>query len=212
MDRRTHSKSAFTLIEIMAATAILLIIVLVMGAVFHQSSIAWDGGMRKAEGAMNARAALGFLARELSTAVVFPASDPGVLQGGNVQSVSGGGVISFFTLTHDSDADSNRRAVQLVTYEKVDDQLVRHAQECSGAGLNYGEYGKLAAVDPTKSVSIITNLSHMSFTSSGATGDRLPAWVNIKMIVNRSDDVSGVGAYSYGPDRQDGTEDDIRAF
>lgn len=72
-DRRTDGPkpppSGFSLIEVMVATTVLAILVLMLGGVFQQASSSWDAGFVRAEGGMAVRAVVGALARDLSTAV-----------------------------------------------------------------------------------------------------------------------------------------------
>lgn len=62
-------RGGFSLIEVMVATAILMVIVLMIGGVFRQSSSAWDVGYARAEGGMIVRGVIGSIQRELSRAV-----------------------------------------------------------------------------------------------------------------------------------------------
>ena len=52
--RRRRAAAAFTLIELMVATGILAILVLMVGGLFSQASSVWDAGYVRAEGGMNA--------------------------------------------------------------------------------------------------------------------------------------------------------------
>ncbi len=61
--------SGFSLIEVMVATAILMVVVLMIGAVFRQASSSWDSGYARAEGGMIVRGVIGSIERELSGAV-----------------------------------------------------------------------------------------------------------------------------------------------
>ena len=59
----------FSLLEILVAMSILVIIIMMMSGVFHQSRIAWDTGLRKARMNMGGRAVVDFMSRELSQAI-----------------------------------------------------------------------------------------------------------------------------------------------
>ncbi len=61
--------AAFTLIEVLVATAGMAIIVLMLGGVFNQASSSWDSGYARAEEGMAVRAVIGSLTRDLATAV-----------------------------------------------------------------------------------------------------------------------------------------------
>ena len=61
--------SGFSLIEVMVATAIFLVLVTMIGAVFRQASSSWESGTASAEGGSIIRGVIGTIQRELSTAV-----------------------------------------------------------------------------------------------------------------------------------------------
>ena len=67
--RQQYGAAGFSLIEVMVATAVLLVVVLMLGSVFRQASSAWDSGYARAEGGMVVRGVLGSIHRELSHAV-----------------------------------------------------------------------------------------------------------------------------------------------
>lgn len=64
-----RGKGGFSLIEVMVATAVLMVIVLMIGSVFRQASSSWDSGYARAEGGMIVRGVIGSIERELSRAV-----------------------------------------------------------------------------------------------------------------------------------------------
>ena len=66
---RVRARAAFSLIEVMVATAILMVVVLMIGQLFTQASRSWDSGYARAEGGMVVRSVAGTLARDLETAV-----------------------------------------------------------------------------------------------------------------------------------------------
>ena len=65
----TIPQFGFSLIEVMVATLILMILVLMTGAVFRAGASAWDTGYAKAEGGAIVRTVAGAIQRELSKAV-----------------------------------------------------------------------------------------------------------------------------------------------
>ncbi len=77
------NKQGFTLIEVMVATAVLLIMVVMIGTLFTQSSAAWDTGYARAEGGMIVRGVVGAISRDLNTLIdgrpfdgVWTSADP----------------------------------------------------------------------------------------------------------------------------------------
>lgn len=200
------TKSGFTLVEILVATAILVIIVLIISTVFHQSSLAWDAGTRKAEGGMTARAVLGFMAREMSAAV----ADTNILT--ESLTIEGLGEsrneIIFITLAEEP--DSGKHIARRITYDLDSENVIW--RECAEPD-PWGVYGEWEP-NPTR-LMLITNVCNLRFYAAG--GGRgyqgsLPEYVRIVMGVYRSDDVSGVGALSSGPNRTFGDSDDIESW
>ncbi len=196
--RKTDEKG-FTLIEVLVATFILVVMVLILSKVYHQASVAWSAGFRRADGNMTGRSAVGFMARELMNAV----ADEEYLD--DMDMKNGEPVITFISLTGEN--SSSERVARKITYEKNGDELIRReAKPAPGA---YGTWGT------EESWTLVTNVASLYFyTSDGLTHDygALPEWVRMRLTINRSDDVSGVGAASAGPDRAFGTEDDIGSW
>lgn len=60
----------FTLIEVMAAVAVLAILVVFMGRVFSESSKVWKLGGKRVESNNSGRAAIDFIASEISSAII----------------------------------------------------------------------------------------------------------------------------------------------
>ena len=68
--RQPHSHSGFTLVELLASIAILALVGALLFAVFNQATKAWLQGESRVETFTQARAALDFMAREISQAIV----------------------------------------------------------------------------------------------------------------------------------------------
>ena len=108
--------AAFTLIELMVATGILTILVLMVGGLFSQASSVWDAGYVRAEGGMVARAIVGTIQRDLQMAVDGRAFD-GLGFSSPVKS-SGSGSIEMVTLSPVERAKRAKgdRGLRLVKY------------------------------------------------------------------------------------------------
>ena len=68
----THStsrRSGFSLVEVLAAMAVLSVIVLIVARLFADSSNAWDAGTRRMDNNLIGRSALEFIAREMSQSI-----------------------------------------------------------------------------------------------------------------------------------------------
>ncbi|MCX7008410.1 MAG: type II secretion system protein [Kiritimatiellaeota bacterium] len=83
MMHRTKSRAAFTLVELLAAMAVLAIMMLMFANIFSSSGKAWTSGTRRAEQNMNGRAVLEYMSKEIGQAIVntngivFQAVNPG---------------------------------------------------------------------------------------------------------------------------------------
>ena len=61
--------AGFTLVELVVATAILIILTFMTGSLFRQATSAWDTGRVRGEGGMVARAILGAVSRDMASAI-----------------------------------------------------------------------------------------------------------------------------------------------
>ena len=198
--RRNRRDEGFTLIEVLVATTILVILVLVMSSVFHQSSVAWDGGMRKAEGNMTGRAILGFMSREMSEAVV-DASHTNLFKM-EIHPDSA----TFVTLRGTNDMATPRgRIAEEIEYTLVGQKVKRTRTNEKDPYWHSGSSDMAWLGSRVKSLKFTTSDGQTTYTNMP------PAWVHIQLSVERSADVSGLTAWSYGPDGADGTADDIKS-
>ena len=204
MKRRRHKSAAFTMIELLVAMTILAIVILGMAQVFHQSSVAWDSGLRNSRGNMTARAVLLFMAGELREAAAY---------GGDPQPKLTAGLTPpsnlYFTKLSIVEDGGVHRAAHRITYKLENDSIVRVVQKINPSGPD--EYGLLEA--GTTSV-LATNVNALVFTPppDDDFGPALPAWIQVRVGIPRRADVSGLGVTSFGRDGQPGTEDDIQTY
>ena len=110
--------TGFTLIEVMVATSILLVIVLMIGSIFRQASSFWDTGYARAEGGMVVRSVVGALGRDLATAVDGRRFEPN--WDGPVRGIQPGGSSSSFSFycykPPTGKGDSYQREIHRITY------------------------------------------------------------------------------------------------
>lgn len=69
-DQGQTKRSAFTIIELLVAMAILLVIVAIVAQIFQQANVAWETGMRSVEVTMKGRSVADLIAQDLSQAIV----------------------------------------------------------------------------------------------------------------------------------------------
>lgn len=124
--RRRALQAGFTLIEILAAVAILGLMALFLGRIFSESSRIWKLGSKRVESNGSGRAAIEFIARELNGAIVDDKlefelrSDADSVQFGSVTDVNRSDRLTFATATHAPMLNSNRnyqaRQVRMTTF------------------------------------------------------------------------------------------------
>ena len=188
------TRSGFTLIELLAAVAVLMIIGLILANVFHQSTIAWEAGLRRVEMSAEGRAALDLMSREISQAVA--SDDLKVLKNGDDE-------LAFYTSADST--DDNPRDLRLIQYngnlrkEWALDETQPYP----------------AFINPPFSDPIIGNVGSFDLKFEYPTGyttpnAELPAWVDIQLELSVDNQASlGVTVRSIGRDDTDGTADDI---
>ncbi len=115
---RRSRRSGFTLIEILVATTILLVIVILASLVFQQTTGAYQTGERKVNAQVALRNVVGAMTRDLALAV-----DSGGY--GSVRNNFGGGSMSFVALTgepgkdakgEETEASREYRTARFITY------------------------------------------------------------------------------------------------
>lgn len=190
-------KRGFTLLEIMIAMAILMLIVLMMGNLFHHSTYAWNTAIRKTELTMEGRSALNFMVYELGAAVADPVLSNGMF--------SSGANVSFYTR---GTPDSTNREVRHVTYYQSGDTVMRHVDFLTeGAG-----YPVFAASPMTDAI-LVTNVDSFAFTVTGGPyRATMPEWLDIKLVLKKSAEYRVFGVRSSGPDQVSGNGDDIKSW
>ncbi|OGV69109.1 MAG: hypothetical protein A2283_04375 [Lentisphaerae bacterium RIFOXYA12_FULL_48_11] len=204
------SNNGFSLIEILVATVILIIIVMMMSTIFHQSSIAWDAGTRKAQGNMLGRSMLGIISRELMSTVI----ETNVWDVADTD-IKNGSAITFVMLT--PAAGTNERALVKVNYTRSGNNLTRTCWKKNASGSIIGGVPSMLTTNVANdsggpSFSVIVPDDYTPGTGV------LPEFVMISLKISKSADVSTVGARSLGPngkrDNDENSEDydDIRSF
>ena len=193
------TRSGFTLIELLAAVAVLMIIGLILANVFHQSTIAWESGLRRVEMSAEGRAALDLMAHEISQAV----GDPTLPCTFNPNMPK---LIQFYT---SDDSTGGGRALRRVTYEiSGSGSLLRRGEEPLDPAAGYPAFSG-SSVD-TVVENVAYSSSSFSYPSGYVFSGTPPAWVDVELQLSVDSEASlGVTAWSIGRDDTDGTDDDI---
>ena len=220
------ARAGFSLIEVMVATLILLIIVLMIGSIFSQGTSAWDTGYARAEGGMIVRGVVGSIQRELSMAVdgrLFPgawtASDPVDVHSSRV---------TFICFKESAIEGSTLvREPWLIAYEWGGREMTRSAKplkvNASGVWSTGSEVSSTIYSednqDDKKSIysadfkfDAVDNFDgvrpHESTAFEGDIYWNIP-YVTIKVELVRTSSFSGLEVRSWGPDGKADTDDDV---
>lgn len=200
--------AAFSLIEVMVATTVLAILVLMLGGMFQQASSSWDAGFVRAEGGMAVRAVVGSLARDLSTAVDgrrFGLDAPVEVEPNRI------------TMARLRDgAPAGGRDIQIVEYSTGQGQVSREikkgkAPNEEGSSVIYsqaenaGSYGALFTFSPGPDADYGRSYEDSEFGSVKWT---VPS-VKVRCTLTRTGVFSGLSVRSWGPDGLADTQDDI---
>lgn len=219
----TLSRGGFSLIEILVAMSILVVIVLIVGGLFQQTSLAWTLGMQRATEQSNVRAVAGALGRDLASMVdpgnltIYPSKSggdqAGALKAGKLKeavSVSEG-ELAFWALRAPDlfakEDDSVTRELIFIKYS-VGNEVTRTVsaygtsdslEEISNAKFNLGDNGSISFHEIKE--------GYADFASPyGET-----AGVRIEVTPTKPSTITGYEIYvgSCGPDGIKGNEDDI---
>jgi len=227
------------MIEVMVAATILVVIVMMLGMLFQQTSIAWRTGLMRSDGYMQLRALIGAIQRDAS-AMIDANQIPKDLRGKGDQSF-GETEIRFYTLSSDLPAKSdnspvNFRALNFVEYKeyKIEGlRTMRRTQyrlqsdgswedEDAGTPLDILDFlsdstNPNSEDDPQVSVSGF-NVTFRDGNDTDIDGktvsgnNRFPLFITVEAKVTQRGRLYDVGAESWGRDKTPDTKDDIRTW
>lgn len=210
IDRAFKDRSAFTLIEVLVSTTILLVIVILVSMVFQGSNTAFQSGSRKIASQNLARNIIGMISHDLSMAVEDDTGlDFGIPNANNFNCKK----ITFKALTGTpkdsvsgtSSSSRTSRELQTITYEFRGNVVWRSVD-----GVNTCLNASTDGLDENG-----CGFRSLYFNDSGgmlANANRysLPDCVEIRVSIDSQKDISFVSAWSYGKDGLPDTQDDIR--
>jgi len=182
------SNSGFSMIEVLVAATILIVIVMMLGMIFQQTSQAWRTGRHRADTYQQLRALFGAIQRDASAAVDEKSLPKAVatLGGQNFSESS----LSFYTLTGTSEKNKPLRSITHVSYSGVTRTISHFDSEMSpqtqsGPVVEQNESG--------------VTLGSLEFK---AVGTPFPDYVTIKVELKKGSRMVNydVGAASSGPD------------
>jgi type II secretory pathway component PulJ len=206
---KSVSNKGFSLIEVMVATTILMIIVIMVGNIFRHSSSAWETGYSTAEGASGVRSVLGTVQRELAQAI------DGRKCGSNWKHPVdvNGSKITFYRYSEPIKKGSKDKELQKIEYTFERNNVTRSVD-----GKSVRLFSKQASVGGNSEVDVDFDIGYIEILESdlnlnseveGKAWTRPSVWVRAR--ITRTSSFAGMEARSYGPDGVRNTEDDIIA-
>lgn len=209
-EKKQHG--GFSMIEVLVASTILTVIVMMLGMIFQSTGLAWRTGVQRADSFMQVRGFLGAIQRDLSAAIDSRDLPPTLTSGRQQQFSSS--TLSFFTLSGKgfNNAGNPYRALTHITYDTAGNRT--EARLRAGGGWDTTTYNVMTSAErqlnPNKpSISI---QGFQPVYEAGASSPALPLYVNIKARVISSGYTLEIGAASAGPDMTWGTKDDIATW
>jgi len=217
--RRTfRSAAGFSMIEVLVAATILIVIVMMLGMLFQQTSLAWRTGTRRADSFMQVRSAVGAIQRDAAAAVdarFLPqnyATEP--------QKFSSFPLL-FYTLTGavEVDKDDNttyNRSLKKITYDSAGNRTETTLQGSGSWGTpkrsNVLTFAERQSSKNRPSVSLQNLVADYGKGPDGLDSDGLPLFLTFLSRVTSAGYSLDIGAWSYGPDRKPNTKDDIKTW
>ena len=210
--RERRGRGGFTLIEILVATSILLIIVLMMSMIFQQSSGAYQSGTNRVNEQKVLRNILGMISRDMTLAVDsrnYPGYD---------NKFDSDDMAAFVALTGTPDA-GGRRTPQWIEFSYSEGKVTRTCTdlEWDEAGMVWKPLNPLHDTPPAKTESILNpeqDLAEFYFEITWPDDDgteMLPLRVDVFASLSHEGKYSFARGRSAGRDREFGTDDDIIA-
>jgi len=213
-----RSAAGFSMVEVLVASTILVVIVMMLGMLFQQTSLAWRTGTRRAESFMQVRSGVGAIQRDAAAAV-----DARFLPSQYVtekQNFSGGSLL-FYTLTGGVELRSAgtplyNRSLKKVTYDTAGNRTETTLKGSGGWGTpkrsNVLTFAERQSSRNRPSVSLTSFVADYGKAVDNLDSDGLPLAVTFGAKVTTTGNNLDIGAWSYGPDRKPNTKDDIKTW
>ena len=230
--RRRHG---FSMIEVLVASTIMIVIMLMLGMMFQQTSQAWRTGRQRADALQKARTFFGILQRDVSAAIdvnslplamrqAIESGESG-LPGGIEQSFTSS-ELQFFTLTgagfDDLNAERGKnnplRSLTHVQYRTDGGRNETVLLPQANGGFRVGNsrftnfFTSQVGEDLTGVRFQVFALDSNGNIVQNPPAKRFPAYVTVYAEVTAATNTWEIGARSWGPDRLPDTEDDIKTW
>lgn len=212
-EKSQNRQAGFSMVEVLVASSILVVIVLMLSMLFQQTSLSWRTGVRRAEAFMAVRSAIGAIQRD-AAAAVDERTIPKPLRNTMAGSQQFSGSLRFFTLTgagFDDAMNTPYRALKYVTYNSSGART-ESVLQADGSKKTMPNSNVLNFVDKASSANKpVTRITAFD-PVPGDDPAGLPLYVNIRAQVTYSGNALEIGAQSAGPDKVFDTKDDIKTW
>lgn len=204
------NRNGFSMIEVLVASSILIVIVMMLAMLFQQTSVAWRTGLIRSRGYAQLRSYVGTIQRD-ATAAIDARNLPAKLLESNGKQSFTSGKISFYTLS----GDENERSLNYITHD------LSGTREHKVLALDgNGKWDTVSSSDVLKFLSdsnsddpdINPLRFEFKWEKNGSYSDELPLYIKVDAQVTQKGKLYQVGAASAGPDKIWGTKDDIRTW
>ena len=210
-----RKRAGFSMIEMLVASTILVVIVMLLGMLFQQTSLAWRTGVRRANSFMQVRSLVGSIQRDVSAAIdarTIPEELKSTL-GGAAQKFNGW-PLQFYTLNvsgfkNNSPGGVPLRALSYITYSQEGKRTETVLCGDGNADDPRNSDVKKIVVNP---IGLTTTLSEVKPEFGDLPTDGLPLFLTFTVDVEIAGKSHDIGAASAGPDKVWGTKDDIRTW
>lgn len=217
-----NRQNGFSMIEVLVASTILVVLVMMLAMLFQQTGAAWRTGVKRADGYLQIRSLIGAVQHDATAAVdqdTIPLSLRQQLGGGN--QLFSGSTLQFYTLTGTGFDDQGSlnyspaasdvfRTLKYITYNLSSGKRTERT-------LKVGSAGSMITTSVSDLLTRSGNLNAASTVPSSVTavsgvGSGLPLYLHFSATVTTRGYALDIGAASAGPDKTWDTDDDIRTW
>lgn len=231
---KNRNRDGFSMIEVMVAATILVVIVMMLGMLFQQTSVAWRTGLMRSDGYMQLRAFIGAIQRDAS-AMVDANQIPEDLRYMKKKQEFTSDRIQFYTMagtlpTKSGNTLEDFRALNFIVYD-IDGKRTQYRLKPNGTSWDENESEILKFLsdssNPDKPQVNVTrfNVAFRDVDETDIEGktvvdaNRYPLFLTVEAKVTQRGRLYDVGAECAGPDGTFGTlptdaasKDDIRTW
>ena len=210
-----RKRAGFSMIEMLVASTILVVIVMLLGMLFQQTSLAWRTGVRRADSFMQVRSLVGSIQHDASAAIdarTVPEELKSTL-GGKPQKFDGW-PLQFYTLSGSGFKNNNPggvplRALSYITYSQEGKRT--ETVLCGDGNPDDPKASDVKKIVANKT-SLATTLNDVRPEFGALPTEGLPLFLTFTVEVEIAGKSYDIGAASAGPDKVWGTKDDIRTW